>query len=261
LRDENTTPPSSDGLKRKTKSLRTRSGKKAGGLLGHRGQTLRLVATPDVVEEHRPHRCAQCHNALDSAPVVLRERRQVWDLPPVRLVVHEHQALHLRCPTCQAITVGRFPAATPSRAQYGPRLRAFAVYLVQAQWVPFGRVQQLLTDLAGVRLARGTLVGWVQQAARTLEPVDAALKAALARAPVLHHDETGVRRGGRLAWAHVASTSRLTHYAIHAKRGSEATDAIGILPVFRGVSMHDGWVGYRAYRACRHGATSITCVS
>jgi hypothetical protein len=31
---------------------------------------------------------------------------------------------------------------------------------------------------------------------------------------VLHHDETGVRRGGRLAWAHVTSTSRLTHYAL-----------------------------------------------
>jgi hypothetical protein len=26
---------------------------------------------------------------------------------------------------------------------------------------------------------------------------------------VLHHDETGVRRAGRLAWAHVTSTSRL----------------------------------------------------
>src|SRR5258708_26066427 len=84
-------PPSSDGLRRKTKSLRKRSGKKAGGQLGHRGETLRLVATPDVVVEHRPAVCATCQASLQGAPVVVRERRQVWDLPPVRLVVREHQ--------------------------------------------------------------------------------------------------------------------------------------------------------------------------
>jgi transposase len=68
---------------------------------------------------------------------------------------------------------------------------------------------------------------------------------------VLHNDETGLRRGGQLAWAHVASTDRLTHYAIHAHRGSEATAAIGILPAFQGVSVHDGFASYRAYTACR----------
>lgn len=108
-----------------------------------------------------------------------------------------------------------------------------------------------------MKLGRGSIVGWVQQAARILEPVETAIKAALVRTPVLHNDETGVRRVGQLAWAHVASTSRLTHYAIHAKRGSEATDAIGILPDFGGVSVHDGWTGYRAYTACRHALCNV----
>src|SRR5689334_5967211 len=250
-------PPSSDRLKRKTKSLRKPSGKKAGGQLGHRGQTLHLVATPDVTVEHRPQVCAHCQAPLDDAPVVLRERRQVHELPPLRLAVHEHQAVHVRCLACQTVTVGTFPAAVPSRVQYGPRLRALAIYLVQGQFIPFGRAQQLLSDLLGVRLARGSVVGWVQQAAQTLQPVDAALKAALRRAPVLHNDETGVRRAGGLAWAHVASTARLTHYAIHAQRGAAATDAIGILPQFHGVSIHDGWAGYRAYTACRHALCNV----
>jgi transposase len=155
------------------------------------------------------------------------------------------------------VSVGAFPPEAPSRAQYGPRLRALAVYLVQAQFVPLGRVQHLLADLAGVRLGRGTLVEWVQQAARTLEPVEEQLKAALRRAPVLHNDETGVRRGGTLAWAHVASTDRLTHYAIHAQRGRAATDAIGILPDFRGVSVHDGCASYRLYTRCRHALCNV----
>jgi transposase len=100
-------------------------------------------------------------------------------------------------------------------------------------------------------------VGWIQRAARVLAPVETQLKAALQQARVLHNDETGVRRGGRLAWAHVASTSRRTHYALHAKRGREATDAIGILPAFTGVSVHDGWRPYQTHTQCRHALCTI----
>jgi transposase len=103
----------------------------------------------------------------------------------------------------------------------------------------------------------GTLVRWVGQAAETLEPVEAQILAALGRAPVLHSDETGVRQAGQLAWAHVSSTSRLTHYAIHPKRGSEATAAIGILPRFAGVSVHDGWAPYWTHTQCRHALCNI----
>jgi transposase len=251
-------PPSDDGLARKTKSLRRKSGKKPGGQLGHRGETLRLVATPDEVVEQRPTVCAGCQAPLTAdALVVLRERRQVQDLPPLRLVVREHQALHLCCAQCQAVTVAAFPAEAPSRAQYGPQLRALVVYLVQQQLVPYGRVRELLADLFGAQLSLGTLVGWVQQAATVLEPVEAALKAALCQVPVLHHDETGVRQAGRVAWAHVASTARLTHYAIQPSRGRDATDAIGILPAYRGVSVHDGWKPYWAHAGCRHALCNI----
>ena len=251
-------PPSSDGLARKTKSLRRRSGKKPGGQIGHRGETLRLVATPDTVVEHRPAICSGCQMPLwEKAPVVVRERRQVQELPPLRLVVTEHQALHVRCPACQMVTAGAFPAEAPSRAQYGPRVRALAVYLVEQQLVPYGRVREVLADLFGASLSMGTLVEWVQQAATILEPVEAQIKAALSRAPVLHSDETGVRQSGRLAWAHVASTHRLTHYAVHPKRGTEATTDIGILPAYTGVSVHDGWKSYRAHTHCRHALCNI----
>jgi transposase len=189
---------------------------------------------------------------------VLRERRQVHELPPgVRLQITEHRALHVRCPQCAQVSVGAFPAPASSRAQYGTGVRALAVYLVEQQHVPLGRVQQLLADVLGMRLARGTLVSWIQQAAQRLAPVERQLVAALTQAPVLHHDETGVRRAGRLAWAHVTSTARLTHYAVHAKRGHDATEAIGILPDYHGVSVHDGWGSYRHYTTCRHALCNV----
>jgi transposase len=66
-----------------------------------------------------------------------------------------------------------------------------------------------------------------------------------------------VRRTGHLAWAQVASTARLTHYAIQPKRGGEATAAIGILPAFHGISVHDGWAASRANATCRQALCTI----
>ena len=254
-------PPSSDGLKRqlpRTRSLRRASGKPSGGQLGHPGETLHLVAEPDVVAEHRPAICAACQAALDeTSEVVSVERRQVHDLPQVRLHVTEHQALRVRCPACQRLNDGAFPVEAPSRAQYGPRLRALAVYLVEQQLLPYERACEVLADVCGAALSEGTLATWLQQGAEALEPVETAIKDALRQAPLLHHDETGVRRAGRLAWAHVTCTDQLTHYAIHAKRGSAATDAIGILPTYSGVSVHDGWKPYQTYTQCRHALCNV----
>ena len=131
------------------------------------------------------------------------------------------------------------------------------MYLLEQQLIPNARVREVFTEVLGAPLSVGALTRWVRQPAEALRPVEAQIKAALQRAPVLHSDETGIRRAGRLAWAHVASTARLTHYGIHAKRGREATDAIGILPGYTGVSVHDGWKPYRSYTQCHHALCNI----
>jgi hypothetical protein len=69
--------------------------------------------------------------------------------------------------------------------------------------------------------------------------------------PVIHNDETGVRVEGKLNWLHVTSTSRLTHYSVQPKRGSNGINNIGILPIFTGISVHDFWNPYLSY-SCTH---------
>src|SRR5260221_9608239 len=61
-------PPASDPLGRKRpRSQRRRSGKKPGGQLGHPGETLHLVATPNSLLAHRPTVFTACPALLDQA--------------------------------------------------------------------------------------------------------------------------------------------------------------------------------------------------
>ena len=161
-------PPSSDGLARQTRSLRQQSGKKPGGQPGHRGTTLPLVETPDQVVVHRPTACPHCQTPLAGRPAERIERRQVRDLPPMRLVVTEHRAERVRCPHCQALTPAAFPAGVDAPAQYGSGVRALAVYLSQQQLLPVARVRAVLSEVVGCPLSVGTVVSLVQRCAAAL---------------------------------------------------------------------------------------------
>jgi transposase len=245
-------PPSSDGLRRVPKSLRKRSGKKPGGQPEHKGHTLALVATPDHVIARYPAECDRCHASLEAVPAQQYERRQVRDLPPLQMEVTEYRAAQVRCPHCQHVSKGTFPAAVAARAQYGPHLQALAVYLLTYQLLPYARTVELLHQICGCTVSPGTLESWEQQASTQLALAEEGIRTALGSAPVLGNDETCIRVNGHFEWLHVARTNQLTLYARHAHRGKLAMDAIGILPQFRGISVHDGLNAYPQYTNCQH---------
>jgi transposase len=61
-----------------------------------------------------------------------------------------------------------------------------------------------------------------------------------------------MRTAGRLAWLHSASTATDVLLAVHPKRGTKAMDAIGVLPRFAGVAVHDAWAPYDTYTSMIH---------
>ena len=65
---------------------------------------------------------------LADAAEVGVERRQVFDLPPMRVRVTEHQLISRRC-ACGATTCGTAPEGVRAPMQYGPRVTAIILYL------------------------------------------------------------------------------------------------------------------------------------
>ncbi len=97
-------PPSADGLaKPAPKSLRGKAKRGPGRPKGQMGFTLSPVDVPDHEQTHEPVACCGCGAGLDGAAVVGCERRQVFDLPPLRLEVTEHRLISRAC-SCGVIT-------------------------------------------------------------------------------------------------------------------------------------------------------------
>jgi transposase len=247
-------PPSSDGAdKPRPKSLRRRGFRKSGGQPGHPGRTLQRVKDPDHVEIHRLCSCPQCGGrGLRSEPAIDYESRQVFELPEELLEVTEHRAEVKCCPDCGEIVKADFPLGVSAPAQYGPRFEGLMVYLNQQQLIPCDRLSQLSEDIFNQPLSTGTIVNATTRMYEQLKIFEEELVGQLPQAPVVHADETGLRVNGRLQWLHVASTSELTFYGVHPKRGTEAMDAFGILGCCRQWLIHDHWKPYFRYNQCLH---------
>lgn len=252
-RDSHTSskPPSSDGYAKRVINQKKRSGKNPGGQKGHEGNTLRMVENPDKVVVHQVECCRRCGRLLRKKSVLGYERRQVLEIPPLKVEVTEHRAEIKACEQCGEVNTADFPKGITHKAQYGERLKAYAVYIKNYGLLSYERAAELFEDLFSVPLSAGTLVTIDRSCAERLEEVEQRIKKNILGSPVVHFDETGMRVEGKLQWLHVASTKELTYYAVHEKRGKNATDEIALLPQYRGRAMHDGWKSYFSY-SCEH---------
>jgi transposase len=239
-------PPSQDGYaKPKPKSLRGRSGKKSGGQPGHPGSTLEPVEKPDQIVVHPLSSCpCGCGSDLSEQPVLDYESRQIFDLPPQKLIVTEHRVEVKRCPLSGALVHTPWPVGVTAPVQYGPGFLAWLAYLNTQQFIPLGRIDQMSFDLFGQHVSEDTILTAMKSIGQHLVPFAQAVKEQLLQEPVVNGDESGLRVAGALNWLHVLSTTTLTWYGVHRKRGREALDSFAILPEFPGRLVHDCWQTY-----------------
>lgn len=102
-------PPSSDELKRKSKSLRGQFDKKPDSQQGRTSIGLAQGSNPDVTVTHTPGSCNGCGSNLSAVQSVCTEQRQVFDLPQPKVHITEYRVEKKTCPCCGEISRASFP--------------------------------------------------------------------------------------------------------------------------------------------------------
>jgi transposase len=151
-----------------------------------------MAAKPDKVEPHVVNCCAHCHTSLKKEKAVNIERRQVFDLPEVRLEVTEHQAEIKLCPKCQQTTTASFPPEVSQPTQYEKRIKAQMAYFHEYQLLPLKRTQETFKDLFDQPIAEGAIVLACKELAVKVKSANEAIKKHLTYSEdAVCFDETG----------------------------------------------------------------------
>ena len=217
-------PPSgqSEEAGASTSSRRKRpSGRSPGAQPGHQGhgRTLLSVEQVDTLVPVKPTACRECGHALsgdDPHP----QRRQVFEIPPVRPQVTEYQAHTLRCPGCDVLTEADWPESVP-RSRFGPSVQAWIGLLSGAYRMSKRNIVALLADAFSLDLAVGSVSQLEQHVSEALAaPVEDARDYVRQQAAV-HIDETGWREARENAWLWTVATDLVTVFAIRSRRDSE----------------------------------------
>ncbi len=139
----------------------------------------------------------------------------------VRAVITRHQVYSKVC-SCGNSTRGSFPPQVRASLGYGPGIEALVAYLSVRQYLPYGRIAELLQDSCGLTLSCGTIAGMLQRFSRKGAASYQTIREALSGSTLVGADETGAKVNGRNQWMHTWQNRANTFIACHAGRGSKA---------------------------------------
>jgi transposase len=237
-------PPSTDLPGSRPPTGRRGKGRKRGGQPGHER---RLAAVPehvDEVKQYRPSMCKQCGASLAKGkPTGSCINHYVYELPPIRPIVTDHQCLDVQCPQCGRVTAAQLPPDVPS-GQYGPTVQATVGFLRGELRLAMRSTSEVMSTVLHVPMSTGMVAKTQEQVSRALEaPFQEAFAQARASERA-HADETSWREDKKKAWLWVSVTALVTVFLVRATRGAKAAKEL-LGDTFAGILTTDRWASYR----------------
>ena len=234
-------PPSKDENRPKRKSLREPSGLKPGGQKGRKGNTLRMVETPDIIKEHHPDFCSSCGESLIGTNSNFVGKRQVYDIPPIKINVTEHRVFEHTC-SCGSKTKASWPQEASAPVCYGSNIISLIGYFHTRQYIPFKRMQEIFSDIFHAPISQGGIGYLLEKLASKAAPAYQIIKEKIQRTSnAVGSDETGIKINGDKHWGWTWQSPEATFITITNNRGQKTIDDTFKNGLKNATLVHDCW--------------------
>ena len=171
--------------------------------------------------QYYPQNCDGCGGNHFLPKVKVAEARQVVEIPPIKPIVTEHQAMKCRCVNCGKQVRAHLPQEVTSSV-FGPKIKAWCTVLSGKFHLSKNQIKELFGTLLGISIAKGSVINTHYQAALMLQhPYEEALQT-LRKNKTAYADETGWRTKGQTKWLWQATDKEIVIFKIFASRGKKA---------------------------------------
>ena len=218
-------PPSKEGfgdeIKRRTSSLREKSGKKPGGQPGHKGNTRLMSDQPDETEDIQPNYCRECGRELSGIEGKEEYREEcvgVRIIPVIKRIRFLNKTCTCGCCNHVEYTKRKNPVYLSSE------IRALVVYLNIVMCMPYNRIISFLHDVMHIDISEGSIRNFIEDAGGKADAICDRIATELVKSPVAGADESGFYVNGKLNWAWILQNPKLTLTWIAKGRGAKEMD-------------------------------------
>lgn len=218
-------PPSKesmgDEIKRRTSSLREKSGRKSGGQPGHEGHTRKMSEQPDETENIQPNYCRECGRELSDIDGVEEYHEECVGVRITPVV----KRLRFLKKTCTCGCCNRVEYTRRKNPVYlSSEIRALVVYLNIVMCMPYNRIKGFLHDVMRIDISEGSIRNFIEDAGDKADAICDRIASELVKSHVAGADESGFYVNGRLNWAWILQNPKLTLTWVAKGRGAKEMD-------------------------------------
>lgn len=222
-------PPSKenmgDEIKRRTTSLREKSGRKPGGQPGHMGCTKIMLDVPSEIETHQPNYCKACGRDLSGIEGHMEYEDECIGFKVIpQTKRHRYYSKTCTCGCHNKLDISK----KKNPVYYSSDVKALVVYLNAVMCMPYNRIKSFLKDVMRIDLSEGSIRNFIEAAGDKADGICDRISKGLTTCPVAGADESGLYVNGKLKWAWILQNPKYTLTWIAGSRAAkEIADKFG----------------------------------